>query len=251
VRWRALLLLAALFTCTGPVLGAYECLPGPAPGGASDWAWDASRGSAGRHRFSTCLSLGRPAAASGLAWSHMRVRGFWRPWSLAPEVYVLGLEDIYREALAGLWGGWRELSVGVRRWQASWSDGTRRGGWTLSGCARMHRKGIDLELAAQDIAFRPREASAPRPRFGLTVALRGDENLSFSAGAFRADTEGGMLLRVRWSPWPGVAVHEQLGLPGNDLRSGLEMCAHRARVLLWLDPYLEVGPRVGIACSLD
>jgi hypothetical protein len=225
---------------------AFESLPGPAPGGASHWAWSLRDGRAAAWRGG--LSIGRPAAVDGLAWTHAWGGRRLGRLDLVAELYGFGLHDLYREGIAGLWMSSRGLGIGLRRWQAAWGDGLQRNGWT--GCAELalRRGRTSGRLVAENIAPASPDRAGPRPAMAVSLARRIGTALDATASIRRSRLGSTGVWRIHWSPVSAVGLTEEFVTPGS-LTSGLELRASRLRVGLWFTPLAAIGPRTGISLS--
>jgi hypothetical protein len=229
-RRRATLGLLLLFAAVGgQARGSFECLPGPASGGLSDWAGrTAFSAPAGREAWTGCVALGRPASIADLGWSHALAR--WRSGSvsLAGEGFFMAFDDLYRESVIGVWTARDGVSLGLRRWQVDWQGGTQRSGWTLSGQALVRRGRIDVRLAAQDQQLDRRDPAAPERRLAVAAGVRLNASLALEGGLFRSGAGAGIQGALRWSPIPSVTIHQGFRLPEAMLLSGVELDAGRA-----------------------
>ncbi len=227
--------------------GAFECLPGPAAGGQTNWAWGTGDEAA---RARASFAIGRPATVEGLAWSHAQVRVGALDWKLSGEVYLLALEDLYRESVAGIWAGRGRLYLGVRFWRVGWADGTARSGGTLGVDARPRIRKIRLRVVAQDIAIGRRDVAAPPSCVSISARIRAAQTLDLEIGARRS--RGGTLALggVSWTPLPPFSLYQNLRIPGEIVQSGIECAAPNAAFALWVEPSARLGPRIGLKCSL-
>lgn len=239
------LLVLVLFAL--PADAAFECLPGPAPGGLGDWAWPDK----GRPGICASVAAGRPAAVDDLLWSQASASWRGRRVSISGDLYSLGLENLYRESAAGLWLGYRSIGAGVRGWRIGWADGTARAGWTFEGEARRCRGPLAVSFAAQGITTGKRDPAAPESRFCLGADLRAGSDLVLGAAAIRSSDRSAILGRLQWSPLPLLTLHEAILVPGSTSRSGIEIGTATRSVGLWVEPSERLGLRSGIMCCVQ
>ncbi len=245
----ALVLLLLAPTISGPAMGSFERLPGPAPGGEGSWLWDwpTTPGRDSGVRF----AIGTPAAVDGLGWSQARARASIACFRVEADAYLLGLDDLYRETALGVWLGRGILTVGARRWDVAWKDDAHRAGWALSTRAAARVGPFDVDFATQDIAIGGWASSAPMTRFGGGLAYRASPLLRIGGSVFRGPSGPGCQTCVRWSPVPEIGFREAIRVPGRILESGIEVRAARVTVGLWLEPSLDLGSRIGISCAFE
>ncbi len=239
-------LLPALLVA-GPTQAAFECLPGPAPGGLGDWAWPDRGGRRGVHGS---IALGRPVSIENLFWSQALAGWRGRRFALSGDVYSLGLQNLYRESSAGLWLGFRSIGAGIRAWRTAWEDGTSRAGWTCEGEVRRSRGPFAVRFALQGLTLGERDPSAPEERFCLGADLRAGADLLIGVATIRSTTRSAMLGRLEWSPLPGFSLSETIIFPGSTARSGIEIGTEALSVGLWAEPSERLGLRTGVLCSV-
>lgn len=247
----AALLLVTAVAVSPAALAAFECLPGPTPGGLSDWAgMEAFNGLAAGRGVSATVAIGRPAAVDRLAWSYASVNYSARHLGLFAEGYHLAFEDLYRESVVGLWAGRSGVWVGLRGWQAEWVGGIRRGGWTVSALARTAVRPLRLRLTAQDFPLnRTDDPASPVLRLGCSADLRLHRSLAVSGGLFRSRIGAGVHGELRWSPIASVTIRQELRFPSDLLQSGLELDVGHLKTGFWIEPSSRIGPRIGLVCS--
>jgi hypothetical protein len=230
----------------GTARAAFECLPGPAAGGLSDWAWPLQE----RPGTRASASLGRPASIDGLAWCYTRAGWRARRAALAADIYSLGLDGLYRESSAGFWLESRGAGAGARYWRATWEDGTRCSGWTGEVEARRCRGPVAIRCAAQGIPLGRIDPSAPRMRFSAGAALRMGAGLVVGATAVQSERQSSILTRLDWSPLPFLAFSETVRIPGSSALSGIEIATGSLAIGIWAEPTVRLGLRTGVRCSV-
>ncbi len=238
--------LLLLFLHVGTARAAFECLPGPAAGGLSDWAWPLQE----RPGTRAAVSLGRPASIDGLAWCYTRAGWRGRRAALAADIYSLGLDGFYRESSAGFWLESSGAGVGSRYWRASWEDGTQRSGWTGEVEARRCRGVVAIRCAAQGIPLGRIDPSAPGMRFCAGAAFRMGAGLTLGATAVQAEDRSSILTRLDWSPLPHLSFSETVRLPGSSALSGIEIATGSLAIGIWAEPTSRLGLRTGVRCSV-
>jgi hypothetical protein len=238
--------LLLLFFLVPPAQGAYECLPGPAPGGLGDWARQPDRIAPG---VRCTLALARPAAIDGLAWSY--ARGGWGTRSLlvSGDLYSFALHEIYRETSVGLWAALRPVGIGLRRWQTEWGDGTRRAGWTWEAETRRSRGSLEIRFAGQGFPIGLEDRSGPPRRVALSTDFRPRSDLGLGLTAVHAASGSLLIGRLAWSPLSEVTLSETVRFPGSTARSGLELKTGSVSMGVWIEPTASLGPRTGIRCA--
>ncbi len=250
MRRRLFLLILAGFATAGPVHASFECLPGPAPGSLSDWVGRSAQGSTPRDLYHGSLSLGRPASIDPLVWTHLSAGRNLRGFHFSAEAYHLSLAEIYQESVLGLWGGWRGLALGLRRWQVDWEDGTNRAGFSGSASLGCHRRAVGIRIALQDLRLGRSDPTAPASRFGTTIDLSLDASLRV-AGRYAHGRSGDPVQgELFWSPHPQLAVRQAIRFPGENLTTGLLIRIGRILTQIWTEPVSPVGPRIGLSVAL-
>ncbi len=242
-------IVIALMFClvsAGVVRAAFESLPGPAPGCASVWAWPLREARAAP--WSGGLSLGHPAAVDDLVWTHA-----WGGRRIAKvdclaELFSFGLDDIYREGIAGLWVSTRGIGVGLRRWQVTWADGLQRHGWTASAEVLLRRGRTSGRVVAQDLAVSQSDRTAPRPTLAAICSRPIGSTLDAAAAVRRSRLGGAFVWRLRWTPVPCLGLTEEFLTPGT-FTSGVELRTSRLRAGLWYAPLAAIGARTGVSLS--
>jgi hypothetical protein len=194
------------------------------------------------------LSLGRPAAVDDLVWTHA-----WGSRRIAKvdclaEFYSLGLDDLYREGIAGLWVSTRGVGVGLRRWQVTWGDGFQRGGWTASAEVLLRRGRTSGRVVAQDLAMTLPDRTAPRPTLAADFSRSIGATLDAAAAVRRSRLGSAFVWRLRWTPVPCLGLTEEFLTPGT-FTSGVELRTSRLRAGLWYAPLAAIGARTGVSLS--
>jgi len=247
--------LSLLLACGGGAASAaFECLPGPARGGLSDWLWDPA---GPRRGFAGCAAFGSPAAIPDLGWSWAEIRFGTGRRGLRSGLYFLRFADVYRESVAGLVLDHGRFSIGARRWEVLWDDDAladlpaKRHGWTACAEARASWKRAVLRLAGEGVALGRPDAAAPPPRssFDLDLGLGG--GIRAGAAGFRTRDGSGWIGRASFAPLQVVTLRQEVVWPGNALRSEIEMRVGRIGTDLWIEPSTALGPRVGVRCSFQ
>ncbi len=230
----------------GAARAAFESLPGPAPGCASVWAWPVRETKAAA--WSGGLAMGHPAAVDDLIWTHAWCGRRIAKVDCLAEIFSFGLDDLYREGIAGLWVSTRGIGVGLRRWQATWEDGLQRNGWAASAEVLLRRGRTSCRIVAQDLAMTRSDRTAPRPALAVALSRPIGSTLDAAAAARRSRLGGAFVWRLRWTPVPCLGLTEEFLTPGT-FTSGVELRTSRLRAGLWYAPLAAIGPRTGVSLT--
>jgi hypothetical protein len=244
---RKLLFCFLLFLAPAPVTGSFECLPGPAPGGVSDWVARTTYEEVAQMKsWQGSFSLGSPASVAGLVWSHAWGSRALGKAYLAGEGYVLALDQVYRENLLGIWFGVGQATLGFRHWQVWWTDFGRRAGWTGSGQAGFRRGRFEVRGAVQDVRLGRGQECAPQQRIGGAVRVRARAGLSFLIAMHRSRDRSGGWVGLRWSYSSLLCLYQEFSIPGGSLRTGLGVETVGKGFGLWFEPTSQLGWRLGL-----
>jgi hypothetical protein len=167
---------------------------------------------------------------------------------LTGEVFGLGLEELYREEVEGIWILSRGVGGGLRHWRTSWEDGERRSGWTGSLEATARRGRSAARIVAQDLALDRADRAGPRSAVAAELSHRVASTVEIAAAIRRERKANAFSWRVRWTPVPAIALTEELMTPGA-FATGVEIHVARLCAEVWVAPVDAIGARTGASLT--